>query len=735
MVLGQKPISQLQPSAACLAVVRDFESFRDKAYLCPAGVWTIGYGSTWNFRNGRGVKPGDTTTREEAEHELMRDLQVAVNDVRKHLPSGIALTQGQFDGLVSFAYNMGGPNFSKSRVCRALERGDINAAAEGFKAHVTGNGQRLNGLVRRREAESALFTSGVPTDGRGNILAADGISTAGMTMPISQPVRSANYINIDTVNASWIELAMRQGKEIPMMDAPPPADQGIDVNQLYASINPTPPATNSNPMLMNAISTAGMTNISARYSQEHNKSIHNPELKGYTDCSWFTRYVMDKYLGLDREWSVSGTMAKGYSDDFGLPFSQLKGSEITADRLPLYGIVSMLKHRRDLTNNHVVMLTVGPDGNRYVVHSTSGRGSDGKDGVDVVPLERYLDDFRSRRLGIEIADLTGRVTGNHSYSMMLAMQDARSNRMTGAPLLDSEFKKGLLRDALLTPSLGLTTEPDGSIILNGLIFQLAFDEKRNAAIQGSEVLQTAANQFLINIPANMTASWAMYSAITKMAKQAGMDVGQLQIDMAKEMIRTKGDDSYYRFLQRTPDEYGFGKYKNAPIPTQAQLQAEHEERQQRAPSPPSTPQQQYVATTPEQDRQAAMRQAGQNAQNVNFATGGQEAPQGRVAAEFDPRKIMAEAYEMLPVTIKNQYSITGEAGKTMLLPTDDKGTPFMPAQMRNMPHAEMFEVFNNEKPQDLAERILGRHQMNLATQAQNLEQNSNVTQFRPLTPA
>ena len=58
----------MKPSQACVDLVKEFEGFRSEAYLCPAGVWTVGYGTTEN------VHPGDVVNRQEAEELLMNDL-------------------------------------------------------------------------------------------------------------------------------------------------------------------------------------------------------------------------------------------------------------------------------------------------------------------------------------------------------------------------------------------------------------------------------------------------------------------------------------------------------------------------------------------------------------------------------------------------------------------------------------------------------------------------------------
>lgn len=135
-----------------LAVIKQFEGLRLTAYKCPAGVLTIGYGST-----GAHVKPGFTITTQEAERLLLDDIsrfEVGVQEVIKQ-----QLTQGQFDALVSFAFNVGLGALRESTLASRLKAGDIAGAANEFARWNKAGGKVLPGLVKRREAERALFVS------------------------------------------------------------------------------------------------------------------------------------------------------------------------------------------------------------------------------------------------------------------------------------------------------------------------------------------------------------------------------------------------------------------------------------------------------------------------------------------------------------------------------------------------------------------------------------------------
>jgi lysozyme len=140
----------MKPSNAAAALVRQFEGLRLVAYLCPANVWTIGYGHT------KGVKKGDVCTIAQAEAFLMQDLDEAAAPIRKLVKK--PLTQNQFDALCSFILNVGGGNFAASSMLTAINRGDYKGAAAQFGRWVHGGGKRLPGLVMRRAAECDLFT-------------------------------------------------------------------------------------------------------------------------------------------------------------------------------------------------------------------------------------------------------------------------------------------------------------------------------------------------------------------------------------------------------------------------------------------------------------------------------------------------------------------------------------------------------------------------------------------------
>lgn len=131
------------------ALIRKFEGLKLTAYQCSAHVWTIGYGST------RGVREGMTITEEEAEDLLWKDVKGAENCVNANVH--VPMTQGEFDALVSFVFNLGCGAFGKSTLLRKLNGGDYDGSSAEFGRWNKAAGKELAGLTRRREAEQQRF--------------------------------------------------------------------------------------------------------------------------------------------------------------------------------------------------------------------------------------------------------------------------------------------------------------------------------------------------------------------------------------------------------------------------------------------------------------------------------------------------------------------------------------------------------------------------------------------------
>ncbi|WP_026098031.1 glycoside hydrolase family protein [Baaleninema simplex] len=156
-------------SINCLNLLKELEGCKLTAYTCPAGVWTIGYGTTV-YPDGRKVSQGDTISQQQADAFLLdecRDKAKTISELVR-----VPLTQNQFDAIVSFVYNIGEGAFEESTLLRKLNDRDYEGAAAEFKRwnKITQNGQKVvcDGLVNRRKKEEALFrkaeASGTPLD-------------------------------------------------------------------------------------------------------------------------------------------------------------------------------------------------------------------------------------------------------------------------------------------------------------------------------------------------------------------------------------------------------------------------------------------------------------------------------------------------------------------------------------------------------------------------------------------
>ena len=158
-----------------------YEGFRDRPYLCPAHIWTIGYGHVLYQEQIRlpVVRPPGKTkadiptirsemplkledfrvwSKQEIDELFRADVASFERGVLRLVP-GVVGRQGSFDALVSFAFNAGLGNLQRSTIRMKANRGDWEGAADAFMMWTKGGGKVLPGLVRRREAERFLFLS------------------------------------------------------------------------------------------------------------------------------------------------------------------------------------------------------------------------------------------------------------------------------------------------------------------------------------------------------------------------------------------------------------------------------------------------------------------------------------------------------------------------------------------------------------------------------------------------
>ena len=167
-------------SEAGADLMHRYEGFRNRPYLCPAHIWTIGYGHVLYqeqirlpvvrtetkpaamIRKEMPLKDEDNRvwTKQEINELFAQDVATFERGVLRLVP-GCVGRQGSFDALVSISFNFGLGNLQRSTIRMKANRGDWEGAADAFLMWTKGGGRVLPGLVRRRKDERALFLSGV----------------------------------------------------------------------------------------------------------------------------------------------------------------------------------------------------------------------------------------------------------------------------------------------------------------------------------------------------------------------------------------------------------------------------------------------------------------------------------------------------------------------------------------------------------------------------------------------
>ena len=141
----------MKASIDAYELIKQFEGLRLEAYLCPAGIWTIGYGHT------SGVSPNSFITIQEADEYLHRDVAAIEMQLNK---LNLSLRQCQWDAIVSFVFNVGIGNFKASTLLAKIRiNPDDNSIIDEFLRWVYANGKVMKGLQKRRLAEMKLYFS------------------------------------------------------------------------------------------------------------------------------------------------------------------------------------------------------------------------------------------------------------------------------------------------------------------------------------------------------------------------------------------------------------------------------------------------------------------------------------------------------------------------------------------------------------------------------------------------
>ena len=139
-------------SEKAINLIKNFEGLRTKSYICPAGVRTIGYGHVLAANDNR-----NNISEKEAEKLLRQDVAKSETSVLRNVV--VSLTQGQFDALVSFTYNLGNAALQRSTLRQKINRHEHEEVPKELRRWVYAGGRVLLGLVKRREAEAEIYLS------------------------------------------------------------------------------------------------------------------------------------------------------------------------------------------------------------------------------------------------------------------------------------------------------------------------------------------------------------------------------------------------------------------------------------------------------------------------------------------------------------------------------------------------------------------------------------------------
>jgi lysozyme len=192
---------------ASLEIIKQFEGCKLTAYKCPAGVWTIGYGTTAAAAVGIDPREGTTITQGGAEKYLKLAIEKFAAAIKPTITQPI--NENEFGAFVSLAYNIGSGAFKKSSALRHFNAGDKAKAADAILMWNKAGGKVLSGLVRRRAAERALFLTPVGFAAQGAI---DDGATA-PDVPRDTPMEST------TMQAGVLQIASAAGAGVSAVSA------------------------------------------------------------------------------------------------------------------------------------------------------------------------------------------------------------------------------------------------------------------------------------------------------------------------------------------------------------------------------------------------------------------------------------------------------------------------------------------------------------------------------------
>ena len=134
-----------------IKLIKDSEGCKLKAYKCPAGIWTIGYGQT------KGIKEGMAWTQQQADEDIIKTALQAFNEAIKASPILATANMEKQAAIADFVYNLGITNYNKSTLKLRVDKGNWVSASTEIKKWNKSNGTILNGLVKRRQLEADLL--------------------------------------------------------------------------------------------------------------------------------------------------------------------------------------------------------------------------------------------------------------------------------------------------------------------------------------------------------------------------------------------------------------------------------------------------------------------------------------------------------------------------------------------------------------------------------------------------
>jgi lysozyme len=134
-----------------IKLIKDSEGCKLKAYKCPAGIWTIGYGQT------KGIKEGIVWTQQQADEDIIKAALQAFNEAIKASPILATANMEKQAAIADFVYNLGITNYNKSTLKLRVDKGNWVSASTEIKKWNKSNGTILNGLVKRRQLEADLL--------------------------------------------------------------------------------------------------------------------------------------------------------------------------------------------------------------------------------------------------------------------------------------------------------------------------------------------------------------------------------------------------------------------------------------------------------------------------------------------------------------------------------------------------------------------------------------------------